>query len=1075
MAMADPEERREAPRRRDDVLTAELSRDELSRTGEREASQLRVTESVVLSALREQDAAAMAELARRKAVGLLGSITDGFYAVDKAWRITFANDQMVERFALARAEIVGTHLWELFPAAVASEAYVQLHRSMAERMTVEYEVFHEPWQRWYAEKAFAIDGGGLAVYTQDVTDRKAADQRLRDSEARFRALVTATTQIVWTTDASGEVVEESPTWRAFTGQTVEEQLGSGWANAIHPDDLEATVLSWRRALAASAPVTTEYRLRRHDGAFRWMSANGVPIMAAAGEVREWICTNADLTDRKAAEADRIRLLQQAERAQARLTDVFRHAPAFMCALRGPDHVYEFINDRYEQLVGNRDVIGRTVRDALPEVVAQGFVALLDNVYATGETLVGTSVPVLLARQPEQPPEEHYLDLVYQAFRDPDDSVSGIVIVGVDVTERTRAEAAVRSSEVKYRTLFETMDEGFCVIELVFDERDVAVDYRFIETNPAFEKHTGLMGAVGRSIRDLVPDIEGHWIEMYGRVVQTGESVRFVDLAEAMERRWFDVYAFRLGAAGSNKAAVLFSDISTRKRAEESLQESEQRYRAATRLVSDVVWTTSAAGLMEDEQPGWSDFTGQTRDEYGGYGWLTAVHPDDRQPTQVAWTQAVATQQTFVFEHRVRRFDGDWRLCAIRADPVLTDDGSIREWIGVHTDITEQKRTEATLRQFAADMSEADHRKDEFLATLAHELRNPLAPIRTGLEVMKLAGGQVAAIEQTRSMMERQLTQMVRLIDDLMDVSRISRGQLTLRTERVALAAVLQSALEASRPLIEQMGHTLSVTVPSQTILVEADVTRLAQVFVNLLNNAAKYSDRGGHIRLHVARAGSDVVVTVQDTGIGIAADQLPRIFEMFTQVDRSLEKSHGGLGIGLTLVKRLVELHGGGVEAHSDGPGHGSTFVVRLPVVVDAPTPHDLGEPAETRATPTLRILIVDDNRDAADSLAMVLRLKSNDVRTAYDGKEGVDTAEAFRPDVILFDIGMPTLNGYEACRRIREQSWGSSIVLIAVTGWGQDEDRRRSRDAGFDHHMVKPVDVPALINLLSQVSRETR
>ncbi len=1074
MSKADPQERRQAQRRRDDVLTAGLTNDERARTSERESSQLRVTESVVLSALREQDAAAMAEMARRKAVGVLGSITDGFYAVDNAWRITYANDQMVERFGLAPAEIIGAHLWEMFPAPVASEVHAQLHRAMAERMTVEYEAFYEPWQRWYAEKAFAIDGGGLAVYTLDVTDRKVADQRLRDSEERFRALVAATTQIVWTTDASGVVVEDSPTWRAFTGQTAEQRLGWGWATAIHPDDQKASVEMWRRALATSAPVTAEYRLRRHDGAIRWMTASGVPIMTESGVVREWICTNADITDRKAAEADRIDLLQQAKRARARLADVFRDAPAFMCALRGPDHVYELVNDRYDQLVGRRNVLGRTVRDALPEVVAQGFVALLDNVYATGETLIGSGVPVLLAQQPDQPPEERYLDLVYQALRDPSDAVTGIVIVGVDVTERIRAEAAVRASEIKYRTLFETMDEGFCVIDVIFDENGSAVDYRFVETNPAFEKHTGMVGVVGRTMRDLVPDIETHWFDTYGRVVLTGAPVRFIDVAEALERRWFDVYACPLGLAGRNTVAVLFSDISTRKRAEESLQESEQRYRAATRLVSDVVWTNSAEGLMEHEQPGWADFTGQTREEYEGYGWLTAVHPDDVQPTQDAWSRAVATQRTFVFEHRVRRFDGDWRLCAIRAVPVLSEDETIREWIGVHTDITEQKRTEATLRQFAADMSEADHRKDEFLATLAHELRNPLAPIRTGLEVMKLVGGQVAAVEQTRNMMERQLTHMVRLIDDLMDVSRISRGQLTLRMERVALAAVLQSALEAGRPLVEQRNQTLKVTMPTQPIMVNADVTRLSQVFVNLLNNAAKYSDRGGHIRLHVARDGSDVVVTVHDTGIGIAADQLPRIFEMFTQVDRSLEKSQGGLGIGLTLVKRLVELHGGDVEARSDGAGHGSTFVVRLPVAVDASTQEPPADEGETPATAALRILIVDDNRDAADSLAMVLRIRSNDVRTAYDGKEGVDTAEAFRPDVILFDIGMPTLNGYEACRRVREQSWGHSIVLIAVTGWGQDEDRRRSRDAGFDHHMVKPVDVPALINLLAQVRRAT-
>ena len=407
-------------------------------------------------------------------------------------------------------------------------------------------------------------------------------------------------------------------------------------------------------------------------------------------------------------------------------------------------------------------------------------------------------------------------------------------------------------------------------------------------------------------------------------------------------------------------------------------------------------------------------------------------------------------------------------CSIRAVPILNADGTIREWVGVHTDITERKRDEERLRRLAAELSEAHQRKDEFLATLAHELRNPLAPLRNGLQLMKLAGGQAATVEQARSMMERQLTQMVRLVDDLMDVSRISRGTVELKRERVELAAVVNSAVETSRPLVEQLGHELTVTLPDQPVVVDADPTRLAQVFLNLLNNAAKYSDRGAHIHLNVERQGSDVVVTVKDTGIGIAADQLPRIFEMFMQVDRSLEQSQSGLGVGLTLVKRLVEMHGGRVEAKSEGPGKGSEFVVRLPVVIEASKPQESGSVAEHPVKSSHRILVVDDNRDGADTLSEMLTIMGNDTRTAYDGQEGVDVAGEFRPDVVLLDIGLPKLNGYEACRHIREQPWGKGVVLIAVTGWGQDEDRRRSQEAGFDHHMVKPADPQALMKMLA-------
>jgi len=371
-------------------------------------------------------------------------------------------------------------------------------------------------------------------------------------------------------------------------------------------------------------------------------------------------------------------------------------------------------------------------------------------------------------------------------------------------------------------------------------------------------------------------------------------------------------------------------------------------------------------------------------------------------------------------------------------------------------------------RLVGQLREADRRKDEFLATLAHELRNPLAPIRNGLKVMRMVGDDRDAVEQARTMMDRQLTQLVRLVDDLMDVSRITRGKVELRKEQVQLAGVVNSAVETSRPMIEQMGHELTVTLPKLPVYLDADLTRLAQVFLNLLTNAAKYTERGGQIWLTAERVGSDVVVSVKDTGTGIAADQLPRIFEMFSQLDRSLEKAQGGLGIGLTLVKRLVEMHGGRIEASSEGPGKGSEFVVRLPVIVEVSKPQTGEAMKEGDVKTSLRILIVDDNRDGADSLSMMLKMMGNDTRTAYDGEEAVAAAVEFRPDVILLDIGLPKLTGHEACRRIREESGGTGIIIIAQTGWGQEEDRQRTHKAGFDHHLVKPVDPQALMKLLA-------
>ncbi len=415
---------------------------------------------------------------------------------------------------------------------------------------------------------------------------------------------------------------------------------------------------------------------------------------------------------------------------------------------------------------------------------------------------------------------------------------------------------------------------------------------------------------------------------------------------------------------------------------------------------------------------------------------------------------------------IERPDGSRRTVLAHANPLHDDHGQLLGAVNVLVDISDRKHAEDMLR-------EADRRKSEFLAMLSHELRNPLAPLRNGLQIMRLANGDRSVMEQARKMMERQLEHMVRLIDDLLDLSRITNGKIELRKERIELQAAVNDAVEASRPLIEASGHELAVTLPPRPICVDGDRTRLAQVFTNLLNNSAKYTPRGGHIALTVEPQGSDVVVTVQDDGIGIPADVLPHVFEMFTQVDRSLDREQGGLGIGLSLVRGLVEMHGGRVEAHSDGCGKGCQFIVRLPVALSSAdgTRDDCEEDGPGRAT-SYRILVVDDNRDSAVSLALMLQIMGHTTRAAHDGLEGLEAARTFHPDVVLLDIGLPRLNGYDVSRRIREQPWGRNMVLIALTGWGQEEDKRRSREAGFNFHMVKPLDPAALEKLLAGLLR---
>ena len=393
---------------------------------------------------------------------------------------------------------------------------------------------------------------------------------------------------------------------------------------------------------------------------------------------------------------------------------------------------------------------------------------------------------------------------------------------------------------------------------------------------------------------------------------------------------------------------------------------------------------------------------------------------------------------------------------------------------VRNTLLELTNAHAALHAQSERLRDSDRRKDEFLATLAHELRNPLAPIRNALQIIQIAGNNGPAVEQARAMMERQLGQMVRLIDDLLDVSRISRGKFELRKERIELAAAIKSAIDTAQPLIDAAGHQLTVSGSARPVYLDADPVRLAQVFSNLLNNAAKYMERGGKIWLTVTPADGEVVVSVRDTGIGIPADALPGIFDMFSQVDHSLEKAQGGLGIGLMLVKQLLEMHGGRIEAKSEGSGKGSEFIAHLPVVNVVPPRQTANTADEPRArTLACRILVADDNRDAAESMSTVLRLMGNEVRTVHDGLQAVEEAAAFRPDLVLLDIGMPRLNGYDAARRIRAERWGKSTLIVAMTGWGQDEDKRRASEAGFDRHFTKPVD-PGDIEKLIAALRTT-
>ncbi len=425
------------------------------------------------------------------------------------------------------------------------------------------------------------------------------------------------------------------------------------------------------------------------------------------------------------------------------------------------------------------------------------------------------------------------------------------------------------------------------------------------------------------------------------------------------------------------------------------------------------------------------------------------------------------------EARLRRADGTDLPVFLSFHSLPRDTAGL---FGVFvTDLTEQKHHEQLAAAQEA-LREADRHKNEFLAVLAHELRNPLTPIRNAVDILRAKGDDRAVVRSTTAMLERQVNQIVRLVEDLLDVSRISRNRIELRKERVDLAAVLRQAVESIRSVCDAKKHEVTVALPSEPVFLEGDHARLTQVFTNLLDNACKYMHESGRVRLDAqvsrpaGRGRAEVVVTVSDCGIGIAPDQLSRIFEMFTQVDTSLDPSRSGLGIGLTLAKHLVDLHGGQIEAHSNGDGQGSEFIVRLPVLADVRAAQP-NKPAPAKAPASYRILVADDNQDSADSLATLFTLGGHEARAIFDGVEAFRAAGEFRPDVVLLDIGMPKMNGYDACRRIRSEPWGKSMTLIAQTGWDQAQDKRRIAEAGFDAHVVKPVDHMALMELIESLS----
>ena len=936
---------------------------------------------------------------------------------------------------------------------------------------------------------------------RDAESLERAERSLREQADLLRTTLASIGDAVISTDTEGRVRDMNRVAESLTGWSAAEAQGRPLGevfrvvNETTRQPVENPADRARRE-GVVVGLANHSILLAKDGREIPIDDSAAPIRTRTGEILGCVLVFRDITERRHAE-NRLRA------KEAELRTIFDRSPFFLTRC-SRDLRYQYVSRAYAEMLGMKaeEINGRPIAEVMGKERFRQIEPHIRRVLRGEPVQYETQLAVAAGLR--------HLWVQYMPDRGPEGEILGWVASIVDITERKQAEVA----NARLAAIIESSDDAIISKDL----------HGIIQTwNAGAQRLFGHTAeeAIGRSVTMLIPEDRQNEEPGILARIQRGERVdHYETIRQARNGTLLDISLSVSPVVDASGRVVgaskIARDITERKRAQvETQRRSEQVRRlaeAATRLntVHDV---RSILGLLAEEA---RSLIGAARSSAS-----ITVHGDRTSSIVVASDGE---------EQAGWRDDGDERdlsdlyalVCPpnrpMRADqrqlrsnpafrpaePAADDVPEPRNWIAapltglpennvgllqlsdrIEGDFTEDD--EAMLVQLtqmacvAIDnawlldhLREANRRKDEFLATLAHELRNPLAPLRNGLQVMKLSGNDVKAVETSRIMMERQLEAMVRLIDDLMDVNRISRGKIELRRTPVDVATVVRAAVETSGPWIEAGRHRLTVELPKTPLIVDADETRLAQVLSNLLNNAAKYTEPGGRIRLTADRHKGKAVISVKDTGVGIPRTMLPRIFDLFTQVDRSLEKSQGGVGIGLSLVKGLVELHGGQVEARSEGPGKGSEFIVRLPVMDETTPPPPRKEKAMSGRLGGYRVLVADDNVDSATSLAMLLRLMGNEVHTAHDGLQAVEVALELQPDLALLDIGMPKLNGYETCQRIRAQSGGRKVLLVALTGWGQDEDIRRSHLAGFDRHLVKPVEPAALEKLLGSMASKT-
>lgn len=643
------------------------------------------------------------------------------------------------------------------------------------------------------------------------------------------------------------------------------------------------------------------------------------------------------------------------------------------------------------------------------------------------------------------------------------------LVGTAATAGCDSTVTMGGIPARYCTVLESIDEGFCVIEKIDAAGGEPLDFRFVEANPAFAVQSGIANVLGRTLREVLPAEADGWIQIYDAVLRTGIPSRFEHELVTVGRE-LELYAFRVDDEALCSIGVLFKDITGRKLADGLLRDSEERYRRLFESAKDgILILDFATGAIIDANPFMTELLGYSTAELTGKElWQIGLFADKASSEaavgQLQQNGYIRFENLRLQSNRGRTIEVEVVGNAYRERRHKVIQCNIR-------DISERSALDRTMHAHAETLAALDQRKDEFLAMLSHELRAPLAPIVSAVQILRLQENEGLVERQACMIIERQVGQIKHLVDDLLEVSRITNGKVHFRSVPVTLNSIVELAVEAVRPLVDWRHHQLSLALPPDPIWIIGDAGRLEQAVVNLLTNAAKYTDEGGGIWLTLDREGDVAVLRVRDNGVGITADLLPHVFDLFTQEARSLDRAQGGLGIGLSLVRRMVEAHGGTVDATSTR-GQGSEFVVRLPVAPPPPVAARAPIARVAKVEQGCRVLIVDDSVDTTHSLGLLLSTSGHQVRTAHDGA-GALAALAHEPaDVVLLDIGLPGIDGYEVARRIRRQPGSERVVLVAMTGYGQERDRELARDAGFDHHLVKPADFDELLGILTLVTR---